>query len=41
MPFIFDAVQYFLDAGVSSNQMTLGLAAYGRTYELAKNPSKQ
>jgi chitinase len=40
MPFIFDAVQYFLDAGVSSNQMTLGLAAYGRTYKLAKKSCK-
>jgi chitinase len=36
MPFIFDSVQYFLDEGVSPNQMVLGLAAYGRTYKMAK-----
>jgi chitinase len=34
MPFIFDSVKYFLDAGVPSNKLVLGLAAYGRTYFL-------
>lgn len=35
LPAIFDAVRYFLDAGVASSKMALGLAAYGRSYILA------
>jgi chitinase len=34
MPFIFNAVKYFLDAGVSPNKLVLGLAAYGRSYTM-------
>ena len=34
MPYIFDAVEYILNTGVSSNKLVLGLAAYGRTYNL-------
>ncbi len=35
MPYIFDAVQYILDAGISPNKLVLGLAAYGHTFTLA------
>jgi chitinase len=34
MPYIFNAVKYFLNAGVSPNKLVLGLAAYGRTYTM-------
>lgn len=35
MPYIFDSVKYFLDAGVAPSKLVLGLAAYGRTYTLS------
>jgi chitinase len=35
MKYIFKSVQYFLDVGVPSTKLVLGLAAYGRTYKLA------
>jgi chitinase len=34
MPFIFNSIKYFLDAGLDPNKVVLGLAAYGRTYNL-------
>ena len=34
MTFIFNSIQYFLDAGVSPTKLVLGLAAYGRSYIL-------
>jgi chitinase len=34
MPFIFKSIKYFLDAGLKPNKIVLGLAAYGRTYNL-------
>jgi chitinase len=37
MPYIFNAIKYILNTGVSSSKLVLGLAAYGRSYNMEDN----